>query len=116
MVPEDYIDEGQGNELVDGVDDTVEYDMEVEIFVSSIELEFTEINCVGLGGQLDYNIVIQNSDGTSIGESSGNVACGGESGSWSESFSSADDDLSLGNYQAIIEFTNGGTPVQANWN
>lgn len=115
VVPEDYIDEGEGNELVDGVEDTETYEMEIEIFVETIEIEFTDINCVGFGGQLDYNIAVQDSDGNTIGEGSGNIACGGEGSSWTQTFTT-DDELSLGDYQTAITFTNGGTPVQANWN
>lgn len=116
VVPEDYLEEGQGNEVVDGVEDSASYDMEVEIFVETFDIEFTDINCVGFGGQLDYSIALLNADGTSIADGSGSIACGGESQSWSESFSSEEDDLALGDYQATIEFTNGGTFVQANWN
>ena len=116
VVPEDYLEEGQGNEVVDGVGDSASYDMEVEIFVESVDIEFTDISCVGFGGQLDYSITLLNSEGTSIAGGSGSIACGGESQSWSESFSSEEDELLLGDYQATIEFTNGGTPVQANWN
>ena len=116
VVPEDYLEEGQGNEVVDGVEDSASYDMEVEIFVESVDIEFTDISCVGFGGQLDYSITLLNAEGTSIAGGSGSIACGGESQSWSESFSSEEDELLLGDYQATIEFTNGGTPVQANWN
>ena len=115
VVPEDYVDEGEGNELVDGVEDAVTYDMEVEIFVESIEIEFSDINCVGFGGQLDYSIVVQDASGESIGEGNGNIACGGEGGTWNQAFSNVEE-LNLGDYQATIEFTNGGTPVQASWN
>ena len=115
VVPEDYVDEGEGNELVDGVEDAVTYDMEVEIFVESIEIEFSDINCVGFGGQLDYSIIVQDASGESIGEGNGNIACGGEGGTWNQAFSNVEE-LNLGDYQATIEFTNGGTPVQASWN
>ncbi len=116
VVPEDYLEEGQGNEVVDGVEDSASYDMEVEIFVESFDIEFTDINCVGFGGQLDYSITIVNAEGASIADGSGSIACGGESQGWSESFTTEDNDLALGDYQATIQFTNGGTPVQANWN
>ena len=89
--------------------------MEIEIFVETIEIEFTDINCVCFGGQLDYNIAVQDSDGNTIGEDSGKIACGGEGSSWTQTFTT-DDELSLGDYQTTITFTNGGTPVQANWN
>ncbi|MDG1544920.1 MAG: PKD domain-containing protein, partial [Candidatus Poseidoniia archaeon] len=36
VVPDDYVDEGQGNELVDGNEDSVVYDLPVEIFVSEV--------------------------------------------------------------------------------
>ena len=41
VVPEDYSEEGQGNELVDGAEDTSTYNLPVEIFVSSISISFT---------------------------------------------------------------------------
>ena len=116
VVPEDYIDEGQGNEFVDGNEDNINYNLPVEIFVSSIEISFTDIGCVGFGGEVNYVITIQDADSNQIGEGNGNVACGGESSSWSELFSNNENDMSLGNYQVSIEFTNGGTPVQVNWN
>ena len=117
VIPEDYLEEGQGNEVVDGVEDSVSYEMELEIFVESVDIEFTDISCVGgFGSQLDYSITFLNAEGTSMADGSGSIACGGESQSWSESFSSEEDELALGVYQATIEFTNGGTFVQANWN
>ena len=115
VVPEDYVDEGQGNELVDGNEDDVDYPLYVEIFVSSLEIEFTDISCVGFGGELNYAITIQDSDENQIGEGNGIVECGDE-GSWNEVFSNDENTMSLGQYQITIEFTNGGTPVQANWN
>ena len=114
VVPEDYSDEGQGNEIVDGNEDIVSYSLPVEIFVSSLEVEFTDIGCVGLGGALNYAITLQDSEGEQIAEGSGSVACG-ETSSWNEIIS-ADDEISLGDYQVSIELTNGGTPVQSNWN
>lgn len=114
VVPEDYSDEGQGNEIVDGNEDIVSYSLPVEIFVSSLEVEFTDIGCVGLGGALNYAITLQDSEGEQIAEGSGSVACG-ETSSWNEMIS-ADDEISLGDYQVSIELTNGGTPVQSNWN
>jgi len=115
VVPEDYIDEGQGNEFVDGNEDTLSYNLPVQIFVSSLQIEFTDIGCVGLGGALNYVITLQDSGGSQVAEESGNVACG-ESGSWNEIISNDDDTMNLGDYQVTIELTNGGTPVQANWN
>ena len=115
VVPEDYIDEGQGNEFVDGNEDTLSYNLPVQIFVSSLQIEFTDIGCVGLGGALNYVITLQDSGGSQVAEESGNVACG-ESGSWNEIISNDDDTMNLGDYQVSIELTNGGTPVQANWN
>ena len=115
VVPEDYSDEGQGNEIVDGNEDVVNYNLPVEIFVSSLEVEFTEIGCVGLGGTLEYAITLQDSDGGQIAEESGSVACG-ETASWNEIISNDDNSMVLGDYQVSIELTNGGTPVQSNWN
>jgi PKD repeat protein len=116
VVPDDYVDEGQGNELVDGNEDSVVYDLPVEVFVSEVEITFSDIGCVGFGGEVTYSITILDSEGDVIGDGNGNVACGGEGTSWSEIFSNEQDQMSLGNYQLTIEFTNGGTPVQANWN
>lgn len=116
VVPDDYVDEGQGNELVDGNEDSVVYDLPVEIFVSEVEITFSDIGCVGFGGEVTYAITILDSEGIVIGDGNGNVACGGEGTSWSEIFSNEQNEMSLGNYQLTIEFTNGGTPVQANWN
>ena len=48
-------------------------------------------------------------------DENGNVACG-ESASWNEIMSNNDNSMDLGDYQVAIELTNGGTPVQANWN
>ena len=116
VVPEDYLDEGQGNEVLDGNDDSTAYDMNVEIFVSGIELEFTNLNCVGgPGSSVDYNIFVQDSEGNSVSEDSGNIVCGAEGISWSDSFTNDDGGLKLGNYQAVIEFSNGATAIQANW-
>ena len=116
VVPEDYEDEGQGNELVDGNEDSIDYNLDVEIFVSSLEIEFTDIGCVGFGGDVNYVITIQDSDDNQISEGSGNVACGGEGATWNEVYSNDDNGMSLGDYQITIDFTNGGTPVQTNWN
>ena len=52
LVPEDYSEEGQGNELVDGAEDTSTYNLPVEIFVSSISISFSDIGCVELGGEV----------------------------------------------------------------
>ena len=116
VVPEDYVDEGQGNELVDGNEDSIDYNLDVEIFVSTLEIEFTDIGCVGFGGEVNYAITIQDSDGSQIGEGNGNVACGGDGATWNGVFSNDENEMSLGNYQITIDFTNGGTPVQTNWN
>ena len=116
VVPEDYLEEGQGNEVLDGNEDSTTYDMNVEIFVSSIELEFTNVNCVGgPGSSVDYNIFVQDSDGNLISEDSGNIVCGAEGISWSDSFTNDDGGLKLGDYPAVIEFSNGATAFQANW-
>ena len=85
VVPEDYIDEGQDGSLVvqNGGEN---YNLDIEIFVSSLEVEFSNIGCVGVGGQLDYSITVQDSTGDDIGNEQGNIACGGESASWSSTF------------------------------
>ena len=115
VVPEDYIDEGQDGSLVvqNGGEN---YDLDVEIFVSSLEVEFNNIGCVGVGGQLDYSIIVQDSSGDEIGSEQGNIACGGETASWNTAFyENEGDGLELGGYQVTISFTNSGAPVQANW-
>jgi len=115
VVPEDYIDEGQDGSLVvqNGGEN---YDLDIEIFVSSLEVEFSNIGCVGVGGQLDYSITVQDSSGDEIGSEQGNIACGGETASWNTAFyENEGDGLELGGYQVAISFTNSGTPVQANW-
>ena len=116
VVPEDYSEEGQGNELVDGAEDTSTYNLPVEIFVSSISISFSDIGCVGLGGEVSYSIEVADSDGNQIGQGNGNAVCGGEGSSWSDTFTNDNNEMALGNYQINIAFTNGGTPVQANWN
>ena len=58
---------------------------------------------------------VQDSDGNIISEDSDNIMCGGEGISWSDSFTNDEDELKLGNYQATIEFSNGATALQANW-
>ncbi len=115
VVPEDYIDEGQDGSLV--VQNSGEnYDLDIEIFVSSLEVEFSNIGCVGVGGQLEYSITVQDSSGNEIGGGGGNVACGGETASWSSTFyENEGDGLELGIYEVTISFTNSGAPVQANW-
>ena len=115
VVPEDYTDEGSDGTVV-AQDNGENYDMEVEIFVSSVSVEFQEINCVGIGGQIDYTITVQDSEGNEIGQNGGNVACGGEGANWNIEFYNEDNALNLGDYQITIAFTNSGTPVQANWN
>ena len=94
VVPEDYLDEGQGNEFIDGNEDTVSYNLPVQIFVSSLQIEFTDIGCVGLGGSLGYTISLQDSDGNQIAEENGNIACG-ESASWNEIISNDDNSMVL---------------------
>ena len=116
VVPEDFVEEGSGNELVDGNADDNVYNIDIEIFISSIKIQFTDIGCVGFNGQMDYTITFIDSEDETIGQGNGNVACGGEAESWNQEFSNGDLELKLGDYQAIIEFSNGGTPVQANWN
>ena len=92
------------------------YDLDIEIFVSSLEVEFSNIGCVGVGGQVEYSITVQDSSGNEIGDGGGNVACGGETASWSSTFyENEGDGLELGIYEVTISFTNSGAPVQANW-
>ena len=115
VVPEDYTDEGSDGTLV-AQDSGENYNMDVEIFVSIVLVEFQEINCVGIGGQIDYTITVQDSEGNEIGQNGGNVACGGEGANWNIEFYNEDNALNLGDYQITIAFTNSGTPVQVNWN
>jgi hypothetical protein len=114
VVPEDYSDEGQDGTLVIQNSDE-NYNLDVEIFVSSIEVEFNEIGCVGIGGQLDYTISVQDSAGSEIGSNEGNVGCGGETASWGVTFFTTEAKLELGEYEVTIAFTNNGAPAQANW-
>ena len=114
VVPEDYSDEGQDGTFVAQNSDE-NYNMDVEIFVSIVLVEFQEINCVGIGGQIDYTITVQDSEGNEIGQNGGNVACGGEGANWNIEFYNDNNALNLGDYQITIAFTNSGTPVQANW-
>ena len=114
VVPEDYSDEGQDGTFVAQNSDE-NYNLDVEIFVSSVEVEFSEIGCVGVGG-LDYSITVQDSSGSDIGSDQGSIGCGGETASWGSTFfDNEGDGLELGEYQVTIAFTNSGTPVQANW-
>jgi len=115
VVPEDYTDEGSDGTLV-AQDNGENYNMDVEIFVSIVLVEFQEINCVGIGGQIDYTITVLDSEENEIGQNGGNVACGGEGANWNIEFYNDDNALNLGDYQITIAFTNSGTPVQANWN
>ena len=92
------------------------YYLDIVIFVSSLEVEFSNIGCVGVGVLLDYSITVQDSTGDDIGTEQGNIACGGETASWSSTFYENEErGLELGEYQVTISFTNSGTPVQANW-
>jgi PKD repeat protein len=115
VVPEDYTDEGSDGTLV-AQDSGENYNIDVEIFVSIVLVEFQEINCVGIGGQIDYTITVLDSEENEIGQNGGNVACGGEGANWNIEFYNEDNALNLGNYQITIAFTNSGTPVQVNWN
>ena len=115
VVPEDYYDEGSDGTVV-AQDNGENYNMDVEIFVATVTVEFQEINCVGIGGQIDYTVTVQDSEGNEIGQNGGNVACGGEGKDVSIMFENEDNTLNLGDYQITIAFTNSGTPVQANWN
>ena len=114
VVPEDYSDEGQDGTLVIQNSDE-DYNLNVEIFVSSIEVAIYEIGCVGIGGQLDYTISVQDSVENEIGSNEGNVECGGETASWVTIFFNSEAKLEMGGYLVTIAFTNNGTPVQANW-
>ena len=117
VVPEDYLDDGQGSIIVGAPDDEENYDMAVEIFISTLEVDFTEISCLGnIGSELDYVISITDSKDMEIGQGTGSVQCGGEEKNWNAVFSNSDNELAIGNYQTTISFTNTGTPVQANWN
>ena len=71
VVPEDYIDEGQDGPFVAQNSDE-NYNLDVEIFVSPVEVEFSEIGCVGVGG-LDYSITVQDSSGNDIGSNQGSI-------------------------------------------
>ena len=75
VVPEDYSEEGQDGTFVAQNSDE-NYNLDVEIFVSSVEVEFSEIGCVGVGG-LDYSITVQDSSGSDIGSNQGSIGCGG---------------------------------------
>jgi hypothetical protein len=80
-----------------------------------MQVEFTDISCIGVGGALDYTIIITDSNEEEIGSDNGNIACG-ESASWDFSINSQSNPIELGDYQATISFTNSGTLVQASWN
>jgi PKD repeat protein len=115
VVPEDYSDEGQDGSLV-AQDIEQNYNLNVEIFVSLMEIEFTEISCIGVSGSLDYTITVIDSNGNEVGNDNGNIACGDAGVSWDFSLDSNNEQIELGDYQANIAFTNSGTPVQASWN
>ena len=114
VVPEDYVDEGQDGTLVIQNSDE-NYNLDIEIFVSSVEIDFSEIGCAGVGGQLDYTISVQDSEGSEIGSDEGSVGCGGETANWGVTLLSGETKLELGEYNVSIAFTNSGAPVQANW-
>ena len=116
VVPEDYSDEGQDSSPV-AQDIEQNYNFNVEIFVSSMEVEFTEISCIGaVGSSLDYTLTVADSTGDEVGSSNGNIECGGGAASWNLAINSEDNPIELGDYQANIAFTNSGTPAQASWN
>ena len=115
VVPEDEEYEDSEGTLV-AQDNEETYNLDVKIFASVFEVEFTDINCVGIGGQIDYTITVQDSEGSEIGQNGGNVACGGEGANWNIEFDNDENSLKLGNYPVTIAFTNSGTPVQVNWN
>jgi len=114
VIPEDYVDEGQDGTLVIQNSDE-NYNLDVEIFVALFEIDFSEIGCVGVGGQLDYTISVQDSAGSEIGSNEGSVGCGGETASWGVMLFNDEAKLELGEYNVSIAFTNSGAPVQANW-
>ena len=114
VVPEDYIDEGQDGTLVIQNSDE-NYNLDIEIFVALVEIDFSEIGCVGVGGQLDYTISVQDSAGSEIGSNEGSVVCGGETASWGVMLFDDEAKLEVGEYNVSIAFTNSGAPVQANW-
>ena len=115
VVPEDYSEEGQDQALVVQNNDE-NYNLNVEIFVSWVEIEFTEISCVGAGGQLDYEVFIEDPSGNEIRRNEGNIECSGtNSASVLNIIYNNEDEIELGDYQATIAFTNSGIPVQANW-
>ena len=114
VVPEDYFDEGQDSTAI-VQENEQDYFMEVYIFLSSFEIEFTDINCVGVSGQIDYTITVQDSEENEIGQSEDSVACGEEGKDWSIIFINDETELTLGSYEVTIAFTNSGIPVQANW-
>ncbi len=115
VVPEDYSEEGQDQALVVQNNDE-NYNLNVEIFVSWVEIEFTEISCVGAGGQLDYEVFIEDPSGNEIRWNEGNIECSGtNSASVLNIIYNNEDEIELGDYQATIAFTNSGIPVQANW-
>ena len=114
VVPEDYSDEGQDGSPV-AQDAEFDYNLNVEIFVTIIEIEFSEISCIGIGGALDYAITVTDPSGNEVGSGNGNIACG-ESASWDLNLDSQTNIIELGDYQTTIAFTNSGTPVQVSWN
>lgn len=120
VVPEDYFDDGQdGAVMVQNSNDN-EYNMTIEIFVKTLKVEFTDISCSAVGGDIDYVISIQDSTGNEIGTDTGphNVICGGDNSDiWTQTFDVEDNPLELGNYIVDISFTNNGVgPTNVSWN
>ena len=120
VIPENYFDEGQdGAVMVQNSNDN-EYNMTIEIFVKTLKVEFTDISCSAVGGDIDYVISIQDSTGNEIGTDTGphNVICGGDNSDiWTQTFDVEDNPLELGNYIVDISFTNNGVgPTNVSWN
>jgi len=120
VVPEDYSDEGQDGTVVLQNSNNNDYNMSIEIFVKTFKIEFTDISCSGIGGDIDYIISVQDSKDNEIGTDTGphNVACGGDnSDSWTQTFYVEDNPLELGNYNVNISFTNNGlVATNISWN
>ena len=73
-------------------------------FVSSFEISFTDIGCVGLFGEVNYAVTPQDAESNQIGEVE---MLGCAESSAGPNFSNNENSMALGNYQVSIEFTNG---------